>query len=219
MSDTWGAETRELFTCGHCGTHGEGGVVGEYSIPGGDPDANEWWNTRYATMRCEYCKQPTIMRETRRDDDSMIWVEGRTQLYPNEARGQSAAIPESIRSAMAEAHLCIRAHAPTAAALMVRRSLEALAVDRAVTTRNLAASIHELRDGGHIDQRLFDWADALRLAGNSAAHDVDRSADPIDVRDMIHLAEAILDYVYVIQARYEQFRARRLSSSPSPPQA
>jgi len=209
MPDPWGTEAKELFTCGHCGTHGEGAVVGDYVNPGGDPEMNEWWKTRYVTIRCEYCKQPTVRRETLREDEQITWIEGRTQLFPDEARGQSAAIPPPIRIAMTEAHTCMRAHAPTAAALMVRRSLEALASDRGVAGRNLASSIQALRDGGHIDQRLFDWADALRLAGNSAAHDVARSPDPTDVRDMIHLAEAILDYVYVIQARYEQFMARR----------
>lgn len=200
---------RELFTCGHCGTHGEGVLAGSFENYLGDPwDRSDDWLV-YKLLKCEYCRRPTVTSAVERREEDFTWIENKTQVFPGTGREQSSAVPESIRSSIEEAKRCLQADAPVAAAIMVRRTIEALAQDKKAVGKNLAQLIEGLRSSGHIDARLFAWADALRLAGNSAAHDVERRTDPDDVRDMIHLAEAILDYVYVIQDRYERFQQRR----------
>ncbi len=92
---------------------------------------------------------------------------------------------------------------------MCRRTLELLAYERGISEKNLATSLKALREKGDIDQRLYDWCDALRLAGNQAAHDVSQDIGQADVRDMNDLTEAVIDYVYVFQERYERFMKRR----------
>lgn len=92
---------------------------------------------------------------------------------------------------------------------MCRRTLESLAVERGTKRQNLAQSLKALLDANAIDQRLYDWADALRFAGNDATHDVSNSISQLDAKDMNDLTEAIIDYVYVFQARYESFKQCR----------
>jgi hypothetical protein len=61
-----------------------------------------------------------------------------------------------------------------------------------------------------IDERLLEWADGLRVLGNVGAHFTDRAGvSKQDASDALELIEAMLDYVYVFSAKFEQFKARR----------
>jgi hypothetical protein len=132
-------------------------------------------------------------------------------LYPAPPRRLGAAVPESLQKCFDEVRACYHARAFTAAAIMCRRALELLAAARGAQERNLARSIEKLRDQGDIDQRLYDWCTTLRFAGNTAAHEVGPGVSQLDAKDMSDLVEAIIDYVFVFQERYEQFKKRRES--------
>lgn len=130
-------------------------------------------------------------------------------VYPALPRSMSAAVPKTLQDCFQEARACYQARAYTASAIMCRRALELLAIERGIKVRPLTAALTKLRDAGDIDQRLYDWCDALRLAGNQAAHDIGQNVTQMDAKDMNDLTEAIIDYVYVFQARYEDFKRRR----------
>jgi Domain of unknown function (DUF4145) len=59
-----------------------------------------------------------------------------------------------------------------------------------------------------IDERLFEWSDALRVVGNEAAHGVGLSIDQ-DAKDTLEFTNAILDYIFSYRDRFEQFKKRR----------
>lgn len=219
MADPWGGDKpRQLFTCRECGTYNDGTVEGEYVIVWEeDPKVRR----RFRLVRCLECEWPSLFVA-----DPLMFVSGELLewdemesklLYPTPSKFLSPAIPESLRHNMEEAQRCLDAFAYTAAAIMARRALEVLASEFQIKERSLAKAITKLRDGKHIDERLFLWADELRLAGNDAAHEVTQGTDEQTARDMFQLVEAILDYVYVIQARYEKFKSRR--TPPEPPAA
>ncbi|MCL8251733.1 DUF4145 domain-containing protein [Aeromicrobium fastidiosum] len=214
MTSAWGDKPRQLFRCRSCGTHNEGVVEGEYTHSMDEDEPQE--QTRYRLVRCSNCGNPSVFSA----DLEQWWGTSRWDfgeghlLYPAPPKILSAAIPDSLRTNMLEAQRCLDVAAYTAAAMMVRRSLEMLASQFKIQERSLAKAITKLRDGKHIDERLFSWADELRLAGNDAAHEVSQSTDEQTARDMLQLAEAILDYVYVIQERYEEFKARRTPTDP-----
>ena len=44
---------------------------------------------------------------------------------------------------------------------------------------------------------------------SAAERGVDQNVTQMDAKDINDLAEAIIDYVYVFQARYEEFKRRR----------
>ncbi|WP_460798691.1 DUF4145 domain-containing protein [Nocardioides pacificus] len=138
-------------------------------------------------------------------------------VYPRQPRHLGAAVPDTLRRCLEEARACLSAKAYTASVIMYRRALELLAVDRGVKVRNLAEALKKLQEQGEIDQRLYEWADELRLAGNHAAHEVHDGVSPVDAKDTNDLTEAIIDYVYVFQARYEAFKARRGQTSAKEP--
>jgi hypothetical protein len=151
---------------------------------------------RYSLLECSRCNDASLVLELEVAED--VWIEDGV-VYPAQRSGLSKAVPSSIRSSFDEALACLRARAHTAAAIMCRRSLEALAHEHGARGRTLQDKIAALESNGVIDKRLLDWATEVRIAGNAAAHDVGTETDAQDARDMCDLAEAILDFVYVFK--------------------
>lgn len=170
---------------------------------------------RYRLVRCAACQDLSLLMaeyvgESYESQDDYGYE---TAVYPAPPTAISEAVPKALRDVIIEARTCYQARAYTASAIMCRRAIESLAKVQGATARNLATAIKELQSNGTIDQRLFDWCDELRLAGNGAAHDVETSVNQADARDMNDLTEAIVDYVYVFQGRYQSFKDRRTASS------
>ena len=117
--------------------------------------------------------------------------------------------PRDIQSAFEEACACYRAQAFTASAIMCRKTLEGICAAHAVTERTLAAALKKMKNSGLFDERLFEWSDSLRVAGNEAAHGVGLSIAQPDAKDILEFTNAILDYLFSYRDRFEQFKKRR----------
>jgi Domain of unknown function (DUF4145) len=83
------------------------------------------------------------------------------------------------------------------------------APDKNATGSNLQAKIESLRKTGEIDERLSDWANALRDVGNEAAHNTNEQTTSQDAGDVLLLAEALADYIYTFRVPYDEFVQRR----------
>lgn len=165
---------------------------------------------RYRLVRCTACLDISLLLAMQIGRNGEEWVyEDDSAVYPALPRNMSAAVPKTLQSCFQEARACYHVRAYTASAIMCRRALELLAIERGINKQPLAKALAKLKEAGDIDQRLYDWCDALRLAGNQAAHELDQNVTQTDAKDMNDLAEAIIDYVYVFQARYEDFKRRR----------
>jgi hypothetical protein len=134
------------------------------------------------------------------------------RIYPPIETGMSLAIPVPIILTYYEARDCFRAKCYTATAIMCRKTLEGIAEEHKVTVRNLATALKEMRDKGIIESRLYEWADALRISGNEAAHGVNVSISKQDAKDILEFTNALLEYVFTFQDRFEQFKKRRGNS-------
>lgn len=66
----------------------------------------------------------------------------------------------------------------------------------------------KLRELGLIDSTIAEWADALRLVGNEGAHYTDKKVSRDDAEDALAFAEALLDHIYVLRHRLEEFANR-----------
>ncbi|MFD0595575.1 DUF4145 domain-containing protein [Catellatospora coxensis] len=112
-----------------------------------------------------------------------------------------------------EARTCYSSKAYRATTVMVGRCLEALCVDKGVTSKPLQAGLQRLAATGAIDQRLLEWAHGLRALRNDGAHHSGERITADDARDALELAEALLDYLYVFTSKYEAFKTRRMEQS------
>ena len=117
--------------------------------------------------------------------------------------------PEPIQVALDEAFRCYRSRAYTAAAIMCRKTLEGVCDSHGVSGGNLAGRLKAMQTSGLIDNRLFEWSDALRVAGNEAAHGVGTTVSQQDARDLLDFTTAIIDYLFSYRDQFEKFRARR----------
>jgi hypothetical protein len=93
---------------------------------------------------------------------------------------------------------------------MCRKVVEGISYEHGVKSGTLAAKMAELKETGVIESRLFEWAEALRILGNEAAHGVEATIAAEDSRDILEFTEAILEYVFTYRDKFEKFKARRL---------
>ena len=100
---------------------------------------------------------------------------------------------------------------------MFGRALEAVCRDKLLTKEEikagkkvmLANGIKQLHDKKIIDARLFDWSQHLHAFRNIAAHpDDDFTISREDAEDLQAFAYAIIEYIYDLNERYEEFKER-----------
>jgi hypothetical protein len=72
----------------------------------------------------------------------------------------------------------------------------------------LGEGIRKLKDGGYIDERLFDWSQQLQAFRNIAAHPEDFTISREDAEDLQAFVNAIIEYIYDLTDRYEEFKDR-----------
>ncbi len=92
---------------------------------------------------------------------------------------------------------------------MCRKTLEGICAAHGIEERNLSASLKKMKEQALIDDRLFEWSDALRVVGNEAAHGVKVAISQADAKDAIEFTNAILDYLFSYRDRFEKFKKRR----------
>ena len=188
-----------LGECGRCDVAVDAVVEGQYSFRDEDGPLET-----VVLARCPRCSEPIVVRY-----DEIEGLGHLVQIFPAPERPLSRSVPTNIRDGFQEARDCFRAAAYTATALMCRRTLEAIARYHDVNERTLAASLRAMKDRGIIETRLFEWAEALRLVGNEAAHDVVAGIHGQDAQDAVEFTNALLEYLYTFRDRFEAFKVRR----------
>lgn len=165
---------------------------------------------RYTLLCCSECHAPIVVEQAnignmaegdKWDTPSIVYPEGDAQASP--------LAPHEIRQAFAEACRCYRVQAYTASAIMCRKTIEGVCETNGVNERNLSASLRVMKERSLIDERLFEWSDALRAFGNAAAHGVGTEISQADAKDAIEFTNAILDYLFSYRDRFEEFKKRR----------
>ncbi|WP_074475405.1 DUF4145 domain-containing protein [Micromonospora carbonacea] len=158
---------------------------------------------------CEHCDDLVIVAREHFDtniyDDPVI-------LWPPQERTLNPAIPEALRATHSEARTCYKAKAYRATVVMVRRILEGVCIENGLTGSNLHRNLEALKTQSVIDAKLLEWAHGLRAIGNIGAHYTPANVSRQDADDALQLSEAIMDYIYVFTAKFEQFQHRKTSN-------
>jgi hypothetical protein len=157
-----------------------------------------------------------IQQDTSEDFGSYNWDDPQ-RVYPVRYRTLSTLIPEQLRQIHEEARSCLGAKAYTAAAVMSGRTLEATCALNGITGGTLHQSLQKMKQEGLIDGRLWEWADALRTVRNSAAHYDENTISRQDAEDALAFSEALLDYLYVLSARFNSLKERRSKTASKDP--
>lgn len=199
------------FVCPRCGQPATGSIQGlayTQDFAAEDFDSSSFATaTEYALIQCGRCEQPLLMSREYSGDDLFGDEEG-AFVYPG-ARELNPRIPAELREAWQEARTCLEAKAYMAAAVMVRRTLEGTVADQGHKKKILAQNLREMQAQGRIDGTLAEWADLLRVVGNQGAHFTGAKVSREHAEDALSFAEALLDHLYVLRQRFDDFKRRR----------
>jgi hypothetical protein len=124
-------------------------------------------------------------------------------------------LPDQIRSSFEESIICHAEGCYTAAAIMVRRTLEEICENKGSKGQNLKQRIEGLQSKVILPAELFQAMDELRLLGNDAAHIESKEYEQIgkdEVAIAIELTKEILKSVYQMDSLVSKLK--KLKKNP-----
>lgn len=179
---------------------------------------------RAVILECSGCRQRVVVIEERWLDDHRATEDFRgsgTENFPGVwwwpppgLADLDASIPPPIADAYREGIRAMWAQAPRAAAVMFRRTLEAIVktsgsqTAKAAAEQNLASGLTTMADEGALDRSLADWAKEIRIVGNVGGH-FDASGGDVsaaEAEDLSRLLRELLRYLYEMPARITRSR-------------
>lgn len=198
-----------IIECDFCSAFVETDIIGgfEYLRKGNAPSG------RYVFLKCKKCDAPLLIKQDNIGNMAQgdIW-DIPTKIYPAEEFHTNPNAPKQVRVIFEEACRCFKAHAYIATAILSRKTIESICDYHNIRERNLVSSLAKMKSEGKIDERLFEWADMLRLVGNEAAHDTNAEISKEDASDVLDFANAIIDYIFSFKDKFDEFKTRRQSS-------
>jgi len=213
--------------CPRCGKQSSFEIAGhlpvtfdyETFIAGHDGSRTHDQIDRVTSLICRHCRQGVVVVEeqwvgdkpkTKQKTGGVISYRG-IHWWPLPDVKLSPDIPNDIAGAFAEALTTLAANCPRASAVMARRTLEAITVEKGETKGTLAERLNALGVKGILHPTLSEWAREVRLVGNTGAH-----FDPIeqvtieDAQQLVNFIRELLKYLYELPAELKRRR------SPSP---
>jgi hypothetical protein len=198
-----------IFTCDECKARVQLVIAHRYnrSLNGEGPDEH------YIFGHCAECHRPAILEFTERAQDEFDFV---SQAYPPLDTGIPYKLPPKVEESYREARLCQRAGSHIATAVMVRRTLEAVAREFSQNSRNLVAALGAMHNQGVISNELALWGDQLRFLGNVGAHPTNDRVTALDAKEAVEFLEAIVETIYYLRPKFQAMKARRETAKTAP---
>jgi hypothetical protein len=196
--------------CPHCGNRAPQELVYTHNYEdaaygsSGEIDARGMPSSYYVA-KCSTCNDLLIYH-------AMYWEQHVEQLgftsadlvYPSNFYLHQS-VPSGVRASYADAVNVRRV--PNAYAVMLRRALESLCIDRGLPTGSLQNRLRLLAEKGEIPSNLAEVTAILRQLGNAGAHNTGKPITVPMTWAMDRFFRAIVEYVYVAPAELERFRA------------
>lgn len=189
-----------LTECNSCRATVDADVHGTYT------EAADVGPFQFILAECPRCGRPFLLQREMYAPDQ--WSDP-YRLYPPDEYQPGREVPGPIRGTFQEAITCYQAGAYTATTIVCGKTLEGLCESQGVEADRLVEGLEELYEQGVIEERLYEWADELRLARNEAVHDVEVSHSQQDATDVVEFTQAILEYVFTFRAKFAEFQQRR----------
>ena len=97
---------------------------------------------------------------------------------------------------------------------MARSALQAALRDNKAQGKTLKAEIDDLASKGILPPLMKEWSDNVRELGNISAHPKPGQppTTPEDARDIVEFLNFLLEYLYTLPRRINDYRSRRSKS-------
>lgn len=222
----------QAFTCPHCGVRCLLGPILGTSAGGQSPsyreaitltdDEEDTYETTvqmtHQIFHCPGCRKHTyiLYREAVKVAGSL--GVGVTAELPGEVVHQwpvltptrHEAVPAEVAAATDEAARCLSVGAHNACAVMARRAMDAICLDREAKGSTLYERLKFLKEEHEITDDLWEWAEEMRIGGRSGAHPEWEEVTAEDADHAVRFIHEIIRYLYINPA---ELKARRLKGS------
>ena len=152
------------------------------------------WGVNYSILKCPACEKINIVSYEWHDgiesDDEISY----NFLYPQNPK-YPIGLPEEILTAFKAAEK-VKSIDVNAYAILMRRLLELVCLDRNAKSGTLASMLKELADKNEIPEKLVKVAVGLKDFGNIGAHAGSGNLTEKEIPIVNALCSAILEYVY-----------------------
>jgi len=185
------------ISCRHCGNISQMEVIGEVNDKQSGFDerygGNYHWGTSYSILKCPACEKINIVsyywdEEMDSDDVSYDFLYPPISNYP-------IGLPEEILTSYKAAER-VKSIDVNAYAILMRRLLEKVCLDKKATVGTLASMLNELSNKKEIPEKLVKVAMGLKDFGNIGAHAGSGELTEKEIPIVNALCSAILEYVY-----------------------
>lgn len=116
-------------------------------------------------------------------------------------------LPEDVGRYFSDAQRVIDAGVPDAAAVQLRRTLEAAAAHKGVTEKTLVKSVEKLIDEGHITTDFAGVLHHVRKVGNIGAHHTDERLDEAEVQRALRFTTQVLRNLFEVPGELAELEA------------
>ncbi|MBS1248462.1 MAG: hypothetical protein MAG431_00013 [Chloroflexi bacterium] len=194
-----------IIECSYCVAKVDGRPIGEHV---GYTEKGEY-PYKVTLLECPVCHNAMLGGQIDYEDQYDKGWEFDRRLWPSPIERISYLIPRIVRNSLSEAKSCFKAKAYSACAVMCGRALEGVCRDHKTKSKNLFGGLKELLDRKIIDERLYQWGEALRKQRNLGAHATGKETSSEDVYNALDFVVAICEYVYVLSHKYEKYLERQ----------
>jgi hypothetical protein len=156
----------------------------------------------YSLFRCDGCTRISVYLRSAFHSPTSDFGE---LEYPRDFNDLPSA-PPAVRTAYRQAER-VRTHSNVAYAVLARKVLETIALDRGVEERNLSRSLTVLAARGEVPPLLAEAAHHIRAFGNAAAHESDAEITELHAQMIEWFLATLVEYVYSAPAALRQFKA------------
>jgi hypothetical protein len=213
-----------LINCPHCSARVDAKQHDLLDRLNREEDGYASSGIRVRLLQCPSCNNPLVSKEELKshtlgdfNEDEIEWSPPQ-RVWPEPETTFGTAIPRGVRVSLDEARGSLSSGYYTASVVMSGRALEAIARHFHVPSSDrdrmmLGRGLQQLHSTGKIDDRLFEWGKELQEHRNLAAHPTDHVFEQEDAQDLFEFVNAICEYLFVLQDRYDRFIKRKESRS------
>lgn len=115
-------------------------------------------------------------------------------------------LPEDVRGFYSDALRVLQAGVPDAAAVQLRKTLEAAAAHKGIKEKNLFESIRKLVDEGYVTLDFKDVMTHIRKIGNSGAHYTDVRLTAPEVERSLRFTTQVLRNLFEVPGELDELR-------------
>lgn len=169
----------------------------------------------HLVIGCSYtrCLKDSYVYTTTRPGHMSESPHDQFYMFPSKVNGPAhPSIPENIAEDWLEGLRAFNANAPKAAAVMFRRVLYGVLIDKGCPLHPMRTGVRQLLTEQRLPAMFDRWIPAIQEDGHDAAHP-DRALiiDPANIAETMEYTSELLRYLYIEPAEFEE-RTRRASS-------